>query len=92
VSKTVLVLTLPMLLTPDGSRAQNRAANAAIDPVTASPANFKVLLENEYVRVVEHSVRPGERDQWHTHPGQGVVRRRGRAAARHRRRRPIFPG
>ena len=41
-----------------------------IDALKASPANFKLLLENERVRVVEYSLPPGERDQWHTHPAK----------------------
>jgi quercetin dioxygenase-like cupin family protein len=41
-----------------------------IDAVKASPANFRLLLENERVRVVEYSLRAGERDQWHTHPAR----------------------
>ncbi len=39
-----------------------------IDPVSVSPDKYKVLLENEHVRVVEYSIRPGEQDQIHTHP------------------------
>jgi quercetin dioxygenase-like cupin family protein len=27
-----------------------------------------VLLENEYVRVIEYSLQPGEKDSTHTHP------------------------
>jgi quercetin dioxygenase-like cupin family protein len=41
---------------------------AAIDAVAVSPDRFKVLLENEHVRVIEYVLLPGERDQWHTHP------------------------
>ena len=25
-------------------------------------------MENEHVRVVEYKLRPGEKDNWHTHP------------------------
>lgn len=39
-----------------------------IDAVAASPDRFKTLVENEHVRVVEYTLRPGERDEWHTHP------------------------
>jgi quercetin dioxygenase-like cupin family protein len=39
-----------------------------IDPVAVSPDIFKVLLENEHVRVVEYTLVPGQRDEWHTHP------------------------
>ena len=39
-----------------------------IDPVKILPDKFKVLLENQHVRVVEYSLNPGEKDEWHTHP------------------------
>lgn len=39
-----------------------------IDPVKISTGIFKVLLENEKVRVVEYNLKPGEKDEWHTHP------------------------
>jgi quercetin dioxygenase-like cupin family protein len=38
------------------------------DALTASPENFKLLLENEYVRVLEYTLNPGQKDHWHTHP------------------------
>lgn len=43
-------------------------ASEEIDAVVASPDRFRVLLDNAQVRVVEYALRPGERDQWHTHP------------------------
>ncbi len=42
--------------------------NASIDPVEVSPDKYKVILNNDHVRVVEYSLNPGERDNWHTHP------------------------
>ncbi len=39
-----------------------------IDALTASPANFKLLLENEHVGVLEYVLLPGKQDKWHTHP------------------------
>lgn len=41
-----------------------------IDPVTSSPDMYRVLLENEHVRVVRYQLEPGERDEWHTHPAK----------------------
>ncbi|MFT5134811.1 MAG: quercetin dioxygenase-like cupin family protein [Gammaproteobacteria bacterium] len=41
-----------------------------IDPVSVSSNLYKVLLENEHVRVVEYQINPGERDDWHTHPAK----------------------
>jgi beta-alanine degradation protein BauB len=39
-----------------------------IDFVESSPDKVKILLENEYVRVIEYSLKPGEMDSTHTHP------------------------
>ena len=44
------------------------SAATEVDAVNSSPDKFKVLLDNEHVRVVEYSLLPGERDDWHTHP------------------------
>lgn len=41
-----------------------------IDPVAVSPDMYKVLLENEHVRVVEYGILPGQKDNWHTHPAK----------------------
>ena len=41
-----------------------------IDALTASPNNFKLLLYNENVRVLEYSLKAGEKDKWHTHPAK----------------------
>src|SRR6266478_4463316 len=42
------------------------------DPVTASPKYYKVLFENEQVRVLEYRLKAGEKEPMHSHPG-GVV-------------------
>ena len=39
-----------------------------IDFVKSSPGKTKILLENDYVRVIEYSLKPGEKDSTHTHP------------------------
>lgn len=44
------------------------APEKPIDPVSVSPNLYTVLLENEQVRVVEYLLKPGQRDEWHTHP------------------------
>jgi len=48
--------------------AASAQQSQAIDPVSVSPDKYKVLLENEAVRVVEYSLKPGEKDNPHTHP------------------------
>jgi len=45
---------------------------AYIDPVDVSPNNYKVLLENDRVRVLEMTLRAGETDEQHSHPSETV--------------------
>lgn len=47
---------------------QKQAGIISIDIVQSSPDQAKVLNENQYVRVVEYTLNPGEKDIWHTHP------------------------
>src|SRR4029453_6577140 len=44
----------------------------AQDPVTLSPQYYKVLLDNEHVRVIEYRLKPGEKEPMHSHPA-GIV-------------------
>jgi quercetin dioxygenase-like cupin family protein len=69
VSKPLLALVLT-LLCPLSGAGQKPVPTPPADVLLASPGNFRLLLDNEYVRVIEYSVRPGERDQWHTHPAK----------------------
>ena len=39
-----------------------------IDFIKSSPDKAKIVLENEFVRVIEYSLKPGEKDSTHTHP------------------------
>ena len=43
-----------------------------IDPIQVSPKNYKVLLENDRVRVLEMNLRAGEKDEVHSHPSETV--------------------
>jgi quercetin dioxygenase-like cupin family protein len=61
-----IALTAVALSTPSHSLPCQQSTD--IDPVTVSPDKYKVLLENDRVRVVDYSIKPGERDQPHTHP------------------------
>jgi quercetin dioxygenase-like cupin family protein len=45
---------------------------SAQDPVTTSPQFYKVLLENDQIRVLEYRLKPGEKEPMHSHPA-GVV-------------------
>src|SRR6476469_5181786 len=50
----------------------NKADTGALPPdeLTLSPGNFKLLLDNKYVRVLEYHLDPGKKDQPHTHPAK----------------------
>src|SRR5262247_1865284 len=41
---------------------------AAQDPVPLYPENYKVLLENERVRVLDFSLKKGAKENFHAHP------------------------
>ena len=53
-----MALALPLAVRPA----------AAQDPVKVSPDQFKVLFENEQVRVVEFNAKPGAKSPMHSHP------------------------
>src|SRR5213595_3048904 len=40
----------------------------AQDPVKTSPQYYKVLLENDQVRVIEYHLKAGEKEPMHSHP------------------------
>jgi len=41
---------------------------AIADPVSAYPANYQVLLENDCVRVMDFRLRKGDTERLHRHP------------------------
>ena len=43
-----------------------------IDGLTATPENFRLLLENDHVRMLEYTLKPGEKDIPHTHPAKAA--------------------
>jgi quercetin dioxygenase-like cupin family protein len=40
----------------------------AQDPVKAAPQTFKERLNNDHVRVLEYTSKPGQKDVMHSHP------------------------
>ena len=59
---TALAASLALLL----------ATASAQDPVKVSPQYYKVLMENDHVRVLEYRLKPGEKEPMHEHPA-GIV-------------------
>lgn len=56
---------------PDSSELPDKMKTTLnIDALNASPANFKLLLNNQYVRVLEYTLEPSKKDEWHTHPAK----------------------
>jgi len=45
---------------------------AGIDATKVSPNTYKVLAENDFMRIVEVTAKPGERDEWHSHMPMAV--------------------
>ena len=45
----------------------------SLDAVRAAPANHRVVLENDAVRVLDVTVRPGEREPLHAHCWPSVM-------------------
>ena len=66
--KSLLVISLFLAAISSAVAAQTPAEE--IDPVVVSPDMYKVLLENQHVRVVEYEIPPGQKDNWHTHPAK----------------------
>ena len=60
----------PVIKSTDSLSNKNASGidTTTIDFVESSPDKAKILLENEYVRVIEYTLKPGEKDSTHTHP------------------------
>lgn len=67
-NKSTLLISLFLLAIAPAVVAQGPSDE--IDPVIESPDLYRVLLENEQVRVVEYAILPGQKDNWHTHPAK----------------------
>ncbi len=78
ITKSISLIALLFLLISCSENPKSNEETAIVSPkdttqinldgVEESPENFKILLENEFVRIVEYSLKPGEKDNWHTHP------------------------
>ena len=50
--------------------AYAKPVSEELDAVLASPSFYKILFENEHVRVIKYTIEPGQRENWHTHPAK----------------------
>jgi len=46
----------------------SKVDTTAIDVLKASPDKYILILENDHVRVIHYTLKPGEKDNPHTHP------------------------
>lgn len=49
------------------------APAASLDPVAVAPEIYATQLENEHVRAILTTARPGERTPMHSHPGRAAI-------------------
>ena len=59
-----------VLVSPLSAEQATASQPLSVDALTASPENFRLVLENENVRVLEYTLLPGQKDHQHTHPAR----------------------
>jgi hypothetical protein len=73
------ILLVPITFAQTGPRSENLSSaplptvnyvTQTADPLTIAPANYKLLFENDRVRVLMFASRPGEKWALHEHPDQ----------------------
>ena len=52
---------------------ENPGAPASYDAIAAAADNHRVVFENERVRVLEVTIKPGEKEPFHVHPMPSVM-------------------
>ena len=72
ITQLIAGMLLGTVLTALAFATASRVMIAQQDPVKLSPQYYKVLLENDQVRVLEYRLQPGEKEVMHSHPA-GVV-------------------
>lgn len=60
-------------MTTDEQALTHGADGAILDPVATNPDHYRVILENDAVRVLEYTDQPGDRTTPHDHPASVMV-------------------
>jgi quercetin dioxygenase-like cupin family protein len=71
VAHLIVGMAIGALMATFAFAISSRVATAQ-DPVKQSPQYYKVLLENDQLRVLEYRLKPGEKEPMHSHTA-GVV-------------------
>jgi len=58
---------------PVPSKMLSNIDTTEIDVLKASPDKYKLVLENDYVRVIEYTLKPGEKDNPHPQKTSYVI-------------------
>jgi quinol monooxygenase YgiN/quercetin dioxygenase-like cupin family protein len=66
-------LATALMTTGYAAVAADSALETAPDPVPVYPQNYKVLLENDRVRVVDFRLKKGATEKFHSHPANVAV-------------------
>lgn len=67
------ISALTILTACDASSAPEAEAAASLDPIAVAPQIYSLKLENDYVRAIQTTARPGEFTPLHSHPGRAAV-------------------
>ena len=54
-------------------RSEESAPDMRLDPVKTNPQHYRVVFENDRVRVLEYTDRPGDRTTPHAHPDSVMI-------------------
>ncbi|MGB7201113.1 MAG: antibiotic biosynthesis monooxygenase [Pyrinomonadaceae bacterium] len=65
---SVLSLTLILLISLAALGQKSDQPKVHPDPVPVYPANYKVMIENDRVRVMDFKLRKGDSEDFHMHP------------------------
>jgi len=68
----VRLAVVALLILAGGTMSTTAVADEAPDAVTVSPDVYKVIAENDSLRVVAATWKPGQRDMMHSHPAMGI--------------------
>lgn len=67
-TKKFLALSFILLLCLSLSVVSQKQTQTYIDPVPVYPNNYKVMIENDRVRVMDFKLRKGDSEDFHSHP------------------------
>ncbi|MGH3780066.1 MAG: cupin domain-containing protein [Pseudonocardiaceae bacterium] len=63
----------PSSLRPTQRSEEGAPTEMSLDPVKTNPQHYRVVFENDRVRVLEYTDRPGDRTTPHAHPDSVMI-------------------